>query len=239
MLNFTENVNSQLADIATLLKTDCFVSTALGHWGGTAVSSGVINSAAGTAKHPGVAEYASHNSNADSGYKIIMANVALLLAGGEKTTFIFKTAPTIIGVTRRMGFHDATSVTAPTDGVYVKQSIDGGDNKCYLTGHTVSNNTLATTATKIELAADTWYRIVIEINSDGTTATFTLYQDDSTTVLWTDTLTANGSTIILPTGTGRNVGHGDICTLASPSGAITIGSIDYIDVILPNARRVV
>lgn len=182
-------------------------------------------SAMTTAKHPGIVYYKSHASNANSGYCMYSIGDALVLGAGYKTTYVFKTPALQTGITRRMGFLDTTSVTAPTDGAYVK-ILDG-----VMTGQTAKDGTISTTASNITILANTWYRLVISVSDDGATVTYTLYADDSTNVLWTDTLTAN-----IPTGA---LGHGDICTLETPAAATILGYIDYIDVTFPDARKVV
>lgn len=198
----------------------------VGPWTLLAIASGTSANGNSTTKHPGTIIYKSHASNTNSGYGYYANQYTLLLGGGEKTTIIFKTAA-LTGVTRRLGFHDSIDSNAPTDGVYCLQNGD------QLTGRTMNNTSGSITGTAFTLAANTWYRLVIELNADASLATYTLYADDSMTVLWTDALATN-----IPTGAGRFVGHSDVCTLASPSGATEIGTIDYMDIILPNARRV-
>lgn len=197
-------------------------------WTPAALQAATIGAINGTAKHPGVAKYTSHASNANSGVRFnLSGSNKILLAGGEKATFIFSTGDVVDNVTRRFGFLDNTDQNAPTDGVYFKQTGDA------LTGQTANNTTISTTGTSYTITTNTWYRGVVELNTACTLATFTLYADDSDTVLWTDTLATN-----IPTGAGRVVGHGDICTLDSSTGAVIIGYLDYFDFILPNARKI-
>lgn len=196
-------------------------------WTQAAVNTGSVSSLVTPAqKHPGVASYVSA-AVANSGYGIRILITALLLAGGEKTTFIFKTATTITGVTRRMGFHDTTDYNDAVDGVYA-EIVDG-----VIKGKTANNSVRSTTGTTYTLTAATWYRLVVQLNADASLATYTLYADDSATVLWKDTLTTN-----IPKTVGRETGHGDVCTYL-PAVSDTIGHLDYIDLVLPNARRVV
>jgi len=216
---------SQLADLMNKQWND-FIQNTPNPWAGTAVNGGTNPGIAGTSKHPGVRSFIS-STNANSGYGYTTSGAPIVLGGGEKSTVIIKTATTLTGVTRRTGFHDTSDFNAPTDGVYIK-ILDG-----VLTGQAVNNGTISTTGTNYTIAADTWYRLKIELNSDATLATYTLYADDSNTVLWTDTLSTN-----IPKVVGRETGHGDICSYSSTT-AITIGYIDYMDIVLPNARRVV
>jgi hypothetical protein len=215
----------QLANMSKKISCDfTFAGANQKEWIGAAVNAGTIAVAVSIAKHPGVVAYLSHASNADSGYKFTTDAGTILLTGGEKSTAIFKTAAVLTGITRRIAFHNATNITAPTDGVYAKIAPDGK-----ITGNVTVSNVIAATASDYQLLADTWYRLKIEINAAGTVSTFTLYADDSDTVLWSDTVTA-----AIPTTATR---HCDIATLAAPSGATTIGYIDWLDFV-PTARRV-
>ena len=211
-----------LADIANRLVNDFFHTTTV-IWPYRNISSGT-NALTTALGHPGVVSYSSSTSaNSGSGVGI---DACLQISGGEKSTIIFKTATTLTGVTRRMGFSTSISEALPTDGCY-GMIADG-----VLTGITANNNTRSTTATSFTLSANTWYRLKISINSNATLVTYTLYTDNSDTVLWTDTLATN-----IPA-SNRAVGHGDIATYSGTS-AIVIGYIDYIDVEFSNVRRIV
>lgn len=217
---------ARLADIANKSACEFLNNSGLLPWGVSAINTGTLGAISGTPKHPGVMPILS-SATPNSGYRIRLNPDSLLLGGGEKTTIIFKPATTLLGVTARFGFHDSSDVTAPVDGVYA-EIVDG-----VLSGKTSNNNTKSTTGTTFTLTADTWYRLVILLNNDATSAKFTLYADDSNTVLWSDSLAEN-----IPNTAGREVCHAYVCTY-SGSSAITIGSLDYMDVVLPKARRVV
>lgn len=203
-----------------LVSEDFLLSTNTAPWKITAISSGTTGSAA-TAKHPGIVSLSS-STTPDSGSFIQTSKYTILLGGGERSTIIFKTATTQTTVTRRMGFHNTSAVTAPTDGVYCK--IENG----VLTGQAAASSVISTTATNYNLAANTWYRLVIDLNDNATLVTFTLYADDSDTILWADSLATN-----IPT---TSLGHGDVAT-SSGSSAINLGMLDYMDIYSPNARR--
>lgn len=204
-----------------LVSEDFLLSTNTAPWKVSAISSGTTSSSA-TSKHPGIVSLLS-STTANSGNLTQTSKYTIVLGGGEKSTMIFKTAPAQATVTRRIGFHNTSDVTTPSDGVYCK--ADAG----VLTGQNVASSVISTTPTNYNLAANTWYRLVIEINLNATSVTFTLYADDSDTVLWTDLLTTNIPTALL--------GHGDVAT-SSGLSAINIGSLDYMDIYSPNARRV-
>lgn len=216
--------NAQLNDIANKVSCD-FLSPSISPWSTLIVASGTSTGVSGSLKHPGVRNLTSSTTQ-NSGYGYNTTSNSILLCGGEKTTIIFKTASTITGITRRLGFHDTIDQNDANDGVYA-EIIDG-----VITGKTSSAGTRSATTATYTLTASTWYRLVIQLNSDATAATFYLYADDSNTLLWSSILNTN-----VPNSVGRETGHGDISTYNGTS-AITIGSIDYMDIVLPNARRV-
>lgn len=219
------NANSIL-ELQKIYKNDFFYLSTLGPWIGMAVQSGTHAVGIGTVKHPGIIQQKS-SASANSGYRYSTDYNSILLGGGEKTTIIFKTAPVLTTVITRMGFHDSSSEAPPKDGVYVKIA------NTTLTGQTMNNTAGSTTSSNYSVSADTWYRVVIELNAAATLANFTLYADDSDNVLWTDTLATN-----IPTATGRTLGS-VVISLSIGTEAIVVGEVDYIDMVLPNARKVI
>ncbi len=154
-----------------------------------------------------------------------MSGAAFLIAGGEETEFIFIPYAPAAGVnTTYMGFHDASSITAPVDAVMFN-IVD-----LVIDGRTYSNSSTSTTATSYTMTTATWYRGKITVNSDATSVTFTLYSEAGVS-LWTNTLTTN-----IPTGAGRVLGHGIVSTASAPGGtAQNICGIDFMSV---NINRV-
>lgn len=229
------SASSQLAQMANKISSD-FLFNGTGFlneaWYQSSLSGGSSGVGQANALHPGVVTFKSHASNANSGMSMISDIFSIILGGGENFIGIFKTSAILNGVTRRIGFHDATSITAPIDGVYI-EIVDG-----VVTGKTASNSTIATTSTDFTLSANTWYRILIEISPDASEAYYKLYADNSDTLLLSDKLTVNGTTVIIPTGSGRWVSSGDVCTLASPSSVVEIGHLDYLEVNFSKARKV-
>jgi len=218
-------INTSLTEMSHKVCSDFFydAAAATSPWAPVAIASGTKINLSGTQKHPGVLQLQSSTS-ANSGIVHRLALNCFLLAGSESTTETFKTADSQTTITRRMGFHNSVDSSAPADGVYAK-IVDGT-----LTGQTSNNSTGSTTATNYALANGTYYRLKIVLNSNATLATFTLYADDSDTVLWTDTLSTN-----IPT--ARATGHADVCT-SSGTTAITLGYLDYMDIVLPHTRKV-
>ena len=99
-------------------------------------------------------------------------------------------------------------------------------------GKTSNFNTRSVTSNTYTITPNTWYRSKVELNEDATLATYTLYADDSETVLWTNTLATN-----IPKTAGREVGHGFIST-SSGTTAISLANLDYMDIILSKTRKV-
>jgi len=192
-------------------------------WANTAIN-GTAAGIAGTANNPGIVRLTS-SATANSGYRYQTTTSAFLLAGTEFTNFVFRMPATNAGTTIRMGFHDATTITAPVDGVWI--NIAGTT----LNGKTASNSTSSTTATNYPLVAGTFYSVKIEVNSNATQVTQVNYYlyDSSGTQLWYNNITAN-----IPTATGRETGHGIIAT-NSGIVAVSLVDIDYVDMGITDA----
>lgn len=219
----------RVLDLSNKTSCDFTTSNAVPVWSSFALGTGTLGYPAGDATHIGVMSYVAHVSNANSGYAYRTNTSIFLLSGGEKTTLIFKTPTVFTNVLRRFGFHDTIDHNAPIDGIYVEMTAET------LTGHTSNSSTRSDTGTSFSLIADTYYRVVVELNALATLVTYTLYADNSNTVLWRDTLATN-----IPTGAGRYTSHGDICTLTTATGvADTIGYIDYMDMVFPKSRQVI
>lgn len=212
-----KNIKNSLTKIS-----DDFLSTT-NKWNGTNVLNGTADMTSGSNKHPGTIRYRS-TTTANSGYSYLTGS-GIHLGGGEKATFILKTTGTLTGITRRLGFLDSSDVTAPINGAYMNIA-DG-----VLSGKAVTGGATSTTATTYTLASWSWYRLKIEVNYNATLITYTLYADDSDTVLWSNTVSTNIplTTIALK--------HGDICTYSGTT-ITDIGYLDYMDIYLPLARRV-
>ena len=224
-----DGVTAQLEQIALKQSNDFTTftnasSTWEGGWFGTGINSGTLQTGTPSYKHKGVLNILSNVSLANSGFRLRTETGAFVLGGNEKTTFLFKTPIDFTGITTRLGFLNTNSHTAPSDGVYCL--LNGNQ----LDGRAVDNSAMSNTITNFTLASDTWYRLVIELNENATIATYTLYQDDSDNVLWQDTINSNIPTI-------RTVGHGMFSTILAPSAITSIFTIDYMDIVVPSARK--
>ena len=129
---------------------------------------------------------------------------AAISLGNGRAQMNIEGAPTVAlatgGVSGKthIGFHDApNSNVEPTDGVYFR-AVDGGNwfTVCR------SNNVETAVDTGILPALDTYLTMVIDVNSAATSADLKLY-NSSGTLLDSRTMTTN-----IPTGAGRQVGHG-------------------------------
>ena len=212
---------SRLEQIAKVIKTELLGSPA--PWVTTNILGGYISYTSVDVNHPG--HYDIHSSsNANSGLSVLLYPLSIKLNGNEKAIHIIKTADIVSNITRRIGFHNSSTVVAPTDSVCFE--IINGTIK----GVCTNNSTVTETTTTFTLSSSTWYRLSIELNTDATIATFKIYADDSDSVLWQDSIANN-----IPK--TRALSHGDIVTYSAGSDR-TIGYIDRMDLFLMNERKV-
>lgn len=181
-------------------------------------------------KHSGIHSYISHATNNNSGYLYRLGANTFILSGGEKTTIVFKTPVDFTNVIRRSGFFYSADITEPTNGVYLNQ--EGAT----IGGRSSNGGNKSSTVSSYNMTANTWYRATIEIGDNAKVVHFNLYKDDSEEVLWGDIIITNIPSV--STG-GASVGHEDICVVTSTTTQRTIGLIDYIDIYIPNARKIV
>jgi hypothetical protein len=221
--------SADISDIANKLnkaikriKTD-FLSGS-GEWSGAAINGGTITSVAGEVKHQGCVTVSSSTTQ-NSGYRYIASYSGIVVGGQDDSTVVYKTPANQATITVRICYHDTTGSSAPTDGVYF-EILEG-----VVTGNCANNTAMTATASNYTLSNNTWYRFKAELNADASVATFTVYADDTETVLWTDTVNAN-----IPT--TRQTGHGFVAT-SSGTSAISLGTIDYMDATLMSSRRLV
>lgn len=186
-------------------------------WTIASLSSGTFVAAAAgavTRNHPGVGRCTS-SATANSGVRITTDAGQILLGGGEIFVCGFQII-TLATVTVRLGFHDTQSSIDAADGAYFEFN---GTN---IVGKTANNNTRSTTGTSFAPSINTWYGARIELNSNATLVTFTLFNESGSTVLLSDTLGTN-----IPTATGRETGHGFVAT-SSGTTSISLAHLDYL-----------
>ena len=177
----------------------------------------------GSALHPGTLQLSS-GINANSGARILLLTAPILIAGYE-TSILWHRPKTLAGTTRHHGFHDATSVTDPIDGVWIWQDPATG----IIYGRTRTNSVGSTTGTGYQLVTNTWYCEKIVVNADASRADFYCYAEDGSE-LWHDFLTTN-----IPTAAGRELGHGIIAT-NSGTTSVALDNVDYLSILIPDRR---
>ncbi|NTV44883.1 MAG: hypothetical protein HGA67_04340, partial [Candidatus Yonathbacteria bacterium] len=195
---------------------------------GAAISSGTIGAptaaSLASGNHPGallISKAASTTTN--TGYRIVGLNTSMVIGGGYLFEGVMNVRAPAGGTnTIYLGFHDATTATAPTDGVYfdiVGTTVTGRSRGGGATLATASTYTVGTTDTS-------WYRFRIVINTAATRADFYIYNDAGTQV-WTDYV--NGNVGDLPTTTSDLLTAGFLGVNSSTTNtAYEIANLDYM-----------
>lgn len=195
-------------------------------WVQGSTGAGTMADAAGEANHPGIIRFTS-STTANSGWRVLTEQavnpINILLAGGESFETVLRPITTT-NTTTRTGYLNATTSTAPSNGVYFE--ISGTT----LSGKVTNNSVTTTTATTFTVTASTWYRVKAVINSAGSVSSFFVY-NDSGTQLWTDTVTAT-----VPNIAGRETGEGTIST-NSGTTAVDLIDLDYMAMWWPKLTR--
>jgi len=186
---------------------------------GNGSSSGTISASVTDSKvvanHPGVVVLRSSTS-ANSGYQVRGQTAGLRLGGGEYAIFIINLD--VSNCTVYLGFHDTQDQTDPTDGVYVKITESGGNPTAVAW---TANNSVRSSSSSYTMAIDTWYRVMVPLSTDASTATYTIY-NEAGTVLWTTTIATN-----IPTAEGRNVTPSLVATELNTD--VTASNILHVD----------
>ena len=114
----------------------------------------------------------------------------------------------------RAGFIDSISAES-VDGAFFRytHSVNGGRWQAV----TRSNNVETAVDTGITVAANTTYKLEIDVNASGTEAVFKI---GGTTVA---TITTN-----IPTGSGRETGYGSFALRSAGTLAFSPGALDYL-----------
>lgn len=176
----------------------------------TSANAGIV-----TSNHPGVVKLRSA-AGANTGFAYLSDTLTLLLGGGETFEAIFN--PTTLTTTLiRMGFIDTISAAAPTDGAYIEIPSTGA--AVLRTATNVTNTTSATIAT---LSTGTWYRAIVQVNSDATSVTGSIYSETGT-LLGTQSNSAN-----IPTASPRYTNFGGFVATQSGTGVTDLVHLDYI-----------
>lgn len=176
-----------------LARTDSFLGDIQGQEGGYTVqliNGGTLDVTNPLGHHVGIT-VCQANTAAASGVCIQTSAGSVFALGGSRHKHIFLTpiAFTSGGGNRllRSGLQRNIGETAdPARGIW-GQYVGSG----VFSGKCANGTSTSTTATTFTLSSSTWYRFEIEISEDRATVTFRLYESDTQTIVWTDTLTTN------------------------------------------------
>jgi hypothetical protein len=192
----------------------------------TLLSSGTVAIMNGTADRPGILRVRD-STTANGGVRISLdassANLASFrLAGGEKLTHVFKWTDNRTTSFAMFGIHNASTGTIPTNGVYLR--LDGTATGFTAGGRctTASVETATPGAESFVGTFNTWYNLVVELNSNATVATFSILNADRTSVLWTKQIITN-----IPTGTSNTVVPNLIAVETTVDAPPTNGIVDF------------
>lgn len=189
---------------------------------GTAISSGALTAVTGSNLHPGQAALRD-STTANGGYRIFTDITSFVINGSESAVFVFQHNTAVATSHYRMGFQDSTTVTLPTDGCFFWV------NQTLLNGRCRSNNVESNTSSSYTMSGTTtWFYGTLVVNSAGTSVNFTLYDENKTTQLWSDTVASN-----IPSTTARATGFGILATESSTSAAANIVTLDYMGIRSP------
>ncbi len=174
----------------------------------------------------GMAQSATGTTN--TGRAALLSGTSCILLGGG--TYFFEArvrVPTLSGATERfqfvIGFIDTSNAANQADGVFFLYDEGGVSTGSAASANwqtvtsAASSRTFTTTGTAVD--ANTWVRLGIEINADGSSVTFFI---NGTSVA---THTSN-----IPTASGRGTGFGSILIKSAGTTSRT-ADCDYINVI--------
>jgi hypothetical protein len=143
-------------------------------------------------------------------------NLASTTASGYNTNTVF-----------RLGFFDSISNTESTDQIAIYKAAGSLD----LIGRVVNNGTVSDTAALGTMTALTWYRVNVKVNSAGTGATFTMF-DDFGNVIGSATISSG-----LPTGGSRLYGSGVVLYHTTETTSRDLMELDFMDLTIPQIGR--
>ena len=185
--------------------------------GGACQGSGVAD-----AGHPGTIVFVNKASTANTGYAFYSYGSSILLInGGERASLVFRPSSNSATIVVRFGYMDVYTQAAVADGIYLEMTGDGATGLAVV-GKAVANSTSSTTATSYTCLTATWYQCSLEVATDKSAVTFTIYSEAGA-VLWTDTVSTN-----LPTASGRYTGLGLVGFDTAATTAANIALFDYV-----------
>jgi len=198
-------------------------------WNFDAITGGTLigNFTGEDLNHPGNARFR-RAAGANSGAAIDCGAYWIQLAGDEQSDAVLR-FQYIVNLYGRFGFYGSlNTLDVVNNGVWlVIDTVGGvpGTVKGYAAIGTdpTGPRTTSVTPTSFVVVAGAWYRFHVDLNADGTLATYTIY-DMSGNILWSDTLDTN-----LPVATsGHNTSQGAIFVDTVGGSAASMVYIDYI-----------
>lgn len=206
-----------------VLIEDDFDNTTDGYRGfNSTTSGGTTSTGTGEQNHPGIVTL-STSSSATGRAVIHTAVTAYRLGGGvAKVAVIFKTPGALSDGTEtytiRLGLGDSVSAEH-TDGAFLRYTHSANSGKFEFV--TRANDTETATDTGVTVAASTWYRLEIDINAAGTSASCTI-----------DGTAAGTNTTNIPTAAGRELGFIPGSIIKSAGTSARTLSLDYAGMLL-------
>ncbi len=201
----------------TLEFTNCNAN-AVNPFLGATTGSATFTAQTGNPEHPGICRL-TDSTTANANYRVLSDATAFRVNGTERARFIFRQVSTRTTASCRFGFQDSTAIqTLPTDGIYFNFTAS------VLTGSARSNSATTTTTTSYSTALNAWYNAIFTVNSAGTSVLFELYDENVTTLLWSDTVASN-----IPIAAGRETGFGVICGETSTDAAQGMADLDFMN----------
>lgn len=184
----------------------------------TSSGTGAANTAGtGDVNHPGVVTFDIGTATNGLG-NIISGTSAILLGGGRILAECIFMIDTLSDATdtytlRAGGFADVSNGDS-VDGIYIRYTH--GTNSGKFEAITRANSVESAADTGVTAAIATWYHVIIAVNADATSVTFTINGS------LTNTATTN-----IPSGAGRNTGWGPFVTRKSAGTTSRTFQIDY------------
>jgi len=158
-------------------------------------------------------------TTANGGWNASTAANAFLIAGGEKAVVTFQIRNARATANGWIGFKDNSTNAQPVDGAYVYFIGNGTTVTMY--ARTRSNSSETVNGSTWSPTLNTWYTLVITVNSGGTQVDYEVFNDAGSSQ-WAVNNTTN-----IPTGAGRQTGFGIQANESTTDAAAAIMYVDY------------
>jgi hypothetical protein len=186
---------------------------------GAAISGGTDNVITGEINHPGIIDLRD-GTTANGGWNISTAANAFRLAGSEKCVITFQIRNARATANGWMGWRDNNTNAQPVDGAYVY--FVGNGTTVTMDARTRSNSTETINGTTWVPTLNTWYTLVIELNTNATQVNYAVFNDAGVSQ-WAVSNTTN-----IPTASGRETGFGVQANESTTDAGTAIMYVDYV-----------